>query len=62
MTSSDEYRKLLKSDYFRVATASSSFNQSYWNLAEYLALILFFIQKVRLKIIDVSFVSMTSAT
>ena len=31
---SDEYRKLLKSVYFKITTASSSFSKSYSSLAE----------------------------
>ena len=60
---SNDYRKLLKTSYFKIAATSSSFISSYRHLTEifsiyigqkYLAFILLYTQKVRFNIIDIS--------
>ena len=55
-------KKLLKTVYFKIGAASSSFVQSYSNLAEIFNTSIALDKKVGFKIIDVSLVLMMSST
>ena len=57
-----EYQKLLKTVYIQIGAASSSFIQSYSNLAETFNTNIALDQKVGFKIVDVSLVLITSST